>query len=76
MTEPSNEAPTRREPEPAEATPPEIVHEILRAELYYHQGALPAPETLQRYDEVLPGLANRIVTRMEREGEHRHSIER
>lgn len=39
-------------------------------------GPLPPPAVLKQYDEVFPGLAERIVTSMEREQEHRHSVDR
>ncbi len=39
-----------------------------------HSGPLPSPSTLKDYDEVLPGLAERIVRLTEGEQEHRHEI--
>ncbi len=39
-------------------------------------GPLPAPEILAAYDEVLPGLAERIVRLTEREQQHRHELEK
>ena len=41
----------------------------------YESGPLPSPEVLSEYDQVLPGLARRIVERWEREGEHRQRLE-
>lgn len=46
-----------------------------RAAYYEHIGPLPPPESLERYDEALPGLAERIVGRMEQESEHRHRLD-
>lgn len=40
-----------------------------------HQGPLPAPEDLHRYDELLPGAANRIIAMAEREQAHRMNME-
>jgi uncharacterized membrane protein len=40
-----------------------------------HQGPLPPPEDLQRYDQVMPGLADRIVSMAEREQMHRHAMQ-
>lgn len=39
-------------------------------------GPLPAPETLAEYNEVLPGLAERIVAAFEEEGRHRRECDR
>lgn len=49
-----------------------------RVEIEYreYQGPLPPPALLTGYEKVLPGLAERIVTRMERETEFRHEIAR
>jgi uncharacterized membrane protein len=37
---------------------------------------MPPPEMLREYDEVLPGLANRIVTLAENQSNHRIGLER
>jgi uncharacterized membrane protein len=39
-------------------------------------GPIPPPEMLESYDKTLPGLANRIATNWENEGNHRHGMER
>ncbi|MEN9281539.1 MAG: hypothetical protein RL594_474 [Bacteroidota bacterium] len=39
-------------------------------------GPLPPPSVLHQYDEVFPGLAERIVTSMELEQQHRHALDR
>jgi uncharacterized membrane protein len=41
----------------------------------FHAGPLPSPETLDGYDQVVPGLAERIVRRWELEGDQRHALE-
>lgn len=38
-------------------------------------GPIPAPETLGRYDEIMPGLADRIVKMAEQQGAHRRQLE-
>jgi uncharacterized membrane protein len=38
-------------------------------------GPLPPPEHLKQYDEVLPGLADRIVQMAEKQASHRHTME-
>lgn len=41
-----------------------------------HSGPLPAPEDLARYDQLLPGTAERIIAMAELEQNHRVSMER
>lgn len=38
-------------------------------------GPLPSPTLLAQYDQVMPGLAERIVSMAEREQAHRHAID-
>lgn len=38
-------------------------------------GPIPPPELLHRYDEVVPGAANRILEMAEREAAHRQQVE-
>ena len=38
-------------------------------------GPLPPPEVLQKYNEISPGAADRIITMAENEAAHRHEIE-
>jgi len=39
------------------------------------RGPLPPPEFLQRYEEIYPGTAERILQQFERETQHRHAVE-
>ena len=41
-----------------------------------YRGPLPHPDMLERYEQVHPGTAERIIQRFEKEAEHRQSIER
>jgi uncharacterized membrane protein len=41
----------------------------------FYRGPIPHPETLQKYDDITPGLANRIVQMAEAEAIHRREIE-
>jgi uncharacterized membrane protein len=41
----------------------------------HYSGPLPAPEQLAQYNEVMPGLADRIVRMAEGEATHRRSLE-
>lgn len=47
----------------------EIIEERFRS----HQGPLPSPDDLKAYDQVMPGLAERIVRQAEKEQEFRHN---
>lgn len=38
-------------------------------------GPLPPPEMLRKYEEVIPGSADRIISMAERQGEHRQGLE-
>lgn len=38
-------------------------------------GPLPPPEILKKYDEILPGAAERIIKMAEKQAEHRQSLE-
>jgi uncharacterized membrane protein len=39
------------------------------------RGPLPPPDVLQRYEEIHPGTAERVLQQFERETQHRHAIE-
>lgn len=39
------------------------------------QGPLPTPEDLARYNDIEPGLANRIVLMAEKQSDHRQTLE-
>lgn len=43
--------------------------------LIAHSGPLPDPETLSRYEVVVPGFGQTLVREMELEGEHRRRLE-
>ena len=47
------------------------------AQVFYARSApLPTPKELQEYDTVLPGLAERIVSRFEIQSNHRIALEK
>jgi len=50
-----------------------IVRQIVSTEIF--SGPLPAPKTLKEYDQIMPGLANRIVTMAENQSAHRQQLE-
>ena len=41
----------------------------------HHSGPLPDPETLAEYERVLPGAAERIFSRFEKQSDHRMTME-
>jgi uncharacterized membrane protein len=41
----------------------------------HFSGPLPPPDALLRYDQILPGAANRIVTMAEKQQTHRQALE-
>ncbi|EBB5496171.1 DUF2335 domain-containing protein [Salmonella enterica] len=43
--------------------------------LKHFQGPVPPPAMLKEYNDVIPGLANRLIELTEKEQSHRHSIE-
>lgn len=54
----------------------EIGQEIIRQEVSMaFSGPLPHPEILQKYDEILPGAAERIIKMAEQQAEHRRALE-
>ena len=50
--------------------------EIVDLQAVAWSGPLPAPDDFQRYEETLPGAANRILEIVERQQSHQHSQER
>lgn len=47
-----------------------------RATYEYHKGPLPPAETLAKYNDVIPGAAERIITMAEQQVIHRHILEK
>ena len=50
--------------------------EIVDLQAIAWSGPLPDPDDFQRYEEILPGVANRILEIVERQQSHQHSQER
>ena len=42
----------------------------------YSAGPIPAASELAKYETILPGSADRIITMAEKQSEHRHAIEK
>ncbi|MGX5854527.1 DUF2335 domain-containing protein [Dyadobacter jiangsuensis] len=49
---------------------------IIERTIKSHQGPLPDPDTLARYDSIIPNGAERIMQMAEKEGDHRRSIDK
>ena len=48
---------------------------VAHREVTQWQGPLPPPESLERYNDILPNAAERIMAMAEKEMEHRHKKE-
>lgn len=57
------------------AKPPSRQASASAVHVRHHEGPLPAPEDLQRYDALLPGAAERIICMAEDEAAHRRRLE-
>lgn len=55
-------------------TNPAERNSIVQLEQHY-SGPLPHPDALARYDEIVPGAAERIICMAEKEMAHRHNTE-
>ena len=44
-------------------------------QMQIRSGPLPVPEELQRYDDICPGAADRIINMAESQGKHRRELE-
>lgn len=64
--------PTQNSPSPVQSQTATIT--VFKAEGY--SGPLPPPQMLALYNDVFPGLAQRIVAMAERQAEHRQTLER
>lgn len=70
---PSNQT-SLTQPQLRQVTKTTVEHKIaFRQELY--SGPLPHPETLARYDQIVPGSAERIISVFEKQVDHRHKLE-
>lgn len=63
-----------RKNQPAAKNQPREVNQVQVTQV--HVGPLPSPDDLQRYDEIQPGLAGRIVQMAENEARHRHDMDK
>ncbi len=54
---------------------PSVVRQIIEARAEFHSGPLPLPSTFAKYDEILPGAAERILALAEAQAAHRRDME-
>jgi hypothetical protein len=59
---------------PEERHQAEILHAAV--EISRFSGPLPHPEDLAKYEQVLPGSADRIISMAEQQAEHRRNLEK
>ena len=62
-----------RSPDPGTGAPRVIGAEFQTS--FLHAGPIPPPEVMAQYEEVLPGLADRIMAEAERQTAHRQAAE-
>lgn len=57
---------------------PEERRELVRvaAQVRFSAGPLPPPEALERYNQILPGAADRIIKMAESQHDHRQELEK
>jgi uncharacterized membrane protein len=51
------------------------LNQIIQFSQQSFSGPLPAPEHLREYEEIVPGLANRLVVAWEKQSDHRQGLE-
>lgn len=49
---------------------------VMQVERRHTSGPIPSPDQLKEYDEVVPGTAERIISQMLIEGDHRREMEK
>lgn len=53
----------------------DVGQQLIKVQQEHYSGPLPHPEALARYDEIVPGAAERIIKMAENEMAHRHDME-
>jgi uncharacterized membrane protein len=48
---------------------------LVQAQLHQHNMLLPPPEVLESYERLIPGSAARLMSQVERQGDHRRALE-
>lgn len=65
----------KQPPAPHSAQPPAAIVSHTEARLEHHSGPLPDPATLEKYERLLPGAAERVFVMAEQEAAHRRKLE-
>ena len=60
------------QPSPLQEAPP---HARVMASSYQFMGPIPSPQVLAHYEAVIPGLADRLINRFEKQSDHRMTME-
>lgn len=74
LSQPPPVGPTPSAPRTPASSPPPHTLSSVRSELF--SGPLPPPDVLEKYNRVLPGLAERIVALTENQSRHRQNLEK
>ena len=59
---------------PADQATSQVVHKATMSAQY--SGPLPLPSHLREYDDIVPGAAERILSMVERQSQHRQELEK
>ena len=51
-------------------------HHSIQTTYAFHEGPLPSPEVLAKYDDIVAGAAERIITMAEMQARHRQELEK
>jgi len=72
--EEGDQLPTKQEGEVLSEEVDEEAEIITRASSW--SGPLPSPASLREFEEIVPGSADRLITMVEKQGNHRMEIEK
>lgn len=53
----------------------EIISRVLKISSSHHIGPIPSPDSLEKYNNIIPNGADRIMIQSEKQGDHRRKIE-
>lgn len=53
-----------------------VRQQLQQVQISHYSGPLPQPEALEKYEQIVPGSAQRIIAQFEKQAEHRQTIEK